>query len=85
MEKVEIKYICPNNGIIVQNNVNFLCNRCGVQKTIRVGNTYMCPECLEPEAKLECRLCGSKKVAMDIENKDKILSSIKFPMKEGDD
>ncbi len=78
MDHQQISFVCPINGNIDQDKVNFLCNRCGAEKTLKVGNSYICPECLEPDAKLECRLCGSKKVVMDIENKENILNSQNF-------
>lgn len=81
MENSEIKFLCPNDGQIDQEKVSFLCNRCESRKTIRVGNTYMCPECLEPDASLECRICGSKKVSIEIEDKKNLLKTTEISFK----
>ena len=64
-KSIKLQFTCPNDGVVLQDLVSFLCNRCG-SKMKKIGDSYLCPECLKPNAKFECRLCNSKAVKMKV-------------------
>ncbi|HLC93688.1 MAG TPA: hypothetical protein VJG85_01605 [Patescibacteria group bacterium] len=57
-----VKFICPNDGELVQEDVIFLCNNCKQDELIFKNGMYICPACLYPGENFECMLCGSKEV-----------------------
>lgn len=59
-----IKFICPNDGEISQDDVIFLCNVCKQEDLIFKDGVYMCPSCLAPGENFQCMLCDSKEVKM---------------------
>ena len=68
-EKEEkVKFICPNDGEISQDDVVFLCNHCRQDDLIYKDGMYMCPACLMPGENFECILCESKEVKMVVEH-----------------
>lgn len=60
-------FTCPNDDVITQDDVVFLCNTCESSDLIYKEGIYMCPSCLEPGENFECLKCGSKKVSMSLE------------------
>lgn len=60
-------FTCPNDGVIDQEDVVFLCNKCGRDELIVKNGVYMCPACLKPGENFQCMLCDSKAVKMTIE------------------
>jgi len=65
----KVKFICPNDGEISQDDVVFLCNHCKQDDLIYKDGMYMCPACLMPGENFECMLCESKEVKMVVETK----------------
>jgi predicted RNA-binding Zn-ribbon protein involved in translation (DUF1610 family) len=59
-----LKFICPEDGEISQDDVIFLCNVCKQEDMVYKNGAYMCPGCFEPGDNFECYHCGSKKVEM---------------------
>ena len=70
MEEIEqsknVKFKCPNCGVIFQDKVIFLCNTCAQEKLIYKEGVYMCPSCLKPGENFECMDCESKEVKMSL-------------------
>ena len=66
-----VKFICPNDGEISQEDVVFLCNHCRQDDLIYKDGIYMCPACLMPGENFECMLCESKEVKMVVVHKGK--------------
>ena len=68
MKKIRNKkyhFICPNDGIIDQKDVDFWCNRCESHHMIIKEDIYLCPSCLKKDAgNFRCRICGNEKVKM---------------------
>ncbi len=63
-QKPNIHFLCPNDGLIHQDRVTFLCNRCKQSELIYKDGIYMCPECLIGSEPFQCRLCGSVEVTI---------------------
>lgn len=63
-QDTHIKFICPNDGEISQDDVIFLCNVCNQDDVILKDGVYMCPSCLNPGENFQCMLCDSKEVKM---------------------
>jgi len=61
-----IKFKCPNCGLVERDEVIFLCNKCEQADMIYKQGVYMCPSCLTPGENFECMRCGSKEVTMKI-------------------
>lgn len=59
-----VKFICPTDGEITQDDVVFLCNVCSHDQIKEVDGVFMCKQCETSANPLECRLCGSKEVKM---------------------
>lgn len=59
-----VKFICPNDGEISQDDVIFLCNVCKQDEVILKDGLYMCPSCLNPGENFQCMICDSKEVKM---------------------
>lgn len=57
-------FTCPNDGVISQDDVIFLCNKCESSELIYKDGIYMCPSCLEPGENFQCMLCDSKEVTL---------------------
>ena len=70
MAKAKLKFTCVNDGIIGQEFVSLLCNRYG-GKMKQIDGYYICEDCLKPEAKFECRLCGEFNIKLEIVKKEK--------------
>lgn len=66
----EVKFICPNDGEISQDDVIFLCNHCKQDELIYQDGIYMCPSCFTPGQNFQCMLCDSKEVKMVHKNKN---------------
>jgi predicted RNA-binding Zn-ribbon protein involved in translation (DUF1610 family) len=64
-----LKFVCPVDGEIPQDDVIFLCNVCKQEDMVYKNGTYMCPGCFKPGDNFECYKCGSKKVEMKEEKK----------------
>jgi len=63
-EKGEHLFLCPIDGVVPQAVISVICNRCDSRNVKKVGDMYVCPECMKSTAHpFECRLCGSKKVS----------------------
>ncbi len=60
----KIKFICPNDGEVSQDDVVFLCNVCSADQIKEVDGLYICKQCEKTANPLECRICGSKDVKM---------------------
>jgi hypothetical protein len=60
----DVKFICPTDGEISQDDVIFLCNHCKQEDLIFQDGIYMCPSCLVPGQNFQCMLCDSKEVKM---------------------
>jgi hypothetical protein len=69
-EESKIKFICPNDGEISQDDVVFLCNVCSTTELKEVDGMYVCDQCENSAHPLECRMCGSKDVHLHSENLD---------------
>ena len=63
-EKSKLKFVCPKDGEISQDDVIFLCNVCKQDDLIHKDGVYMCPSCLSPGENFQCMLCDSKEVKM---------------------
>jgi len=63
-----IKFKCPSCGVLNQDDVIFLCNKCSQVEMIYKEGVYMCPSCLIPGKNFECMKCGSKEVVMRIKD-----------------
>ncbi len=63
-EKSKLKFVCPKDGEISQDDVIFLCNVCKQDDLIHKDGIYMCPSCLSPGENFQCMLCDSKEVKM---------------------
>ena len=63
-----IKFKCPECGIISRDDVIFLCNTCDQSEMVYKDGVYMCPSCLKKGENFECMKCGSKEVVMEIKN-----------------
>ncbi len=61
-----VKFVCPNDGEISQDDVVFLCNKCERADLMYTGGVYMCPACLKPGENFQCMLCDSKEVKMEL-------------------
>lgn len=59
-----LKFICPKDGEISQDDVIFLCNVCKQDELIFRDGVYMCPSCLNPGDNFQCMICDSKEVRM---------------------
>lgn len=59
-----LKFVCPNDGEISQDDVIFLCNVCKQDQLIFKDGVFMCPSCLNPGENFQCMLCDSKEVRM---------------------
>jgi hypothetical protein len=64
MDEQKLKFICPKDGEISQDDVIFLCNVCKQSDLIHKDGVYMCPSCLNPGDNFQCMLCDSKEVKM---------------------
>ncbi len=60
----KIKFICPTDGEISQDDVVFLCNVCSHDQVKEVDGLFICKQCETDANPLECRICGSKNVKM---------------------
>ena len=60
----ELKFKCPNCGIIPQEDVVFLCNHCKQDELVYKDGVYMCPQCFVPGDNFECMKCESNKVIL---------------------
>jgi predicted RNA-binding Zn-ribbon protein involved in translation (DUF1610 family) len=60
----KVKFICPKDGEVSQDDVVFLCNVCEASEVKVVDGVYLCKQCEASANPLECRLCGSKEVRM---------------------
>jgi len=65
-ENKNIKFKCPNCGVVKRDDVIFLCNKCNQVDMVYKEGVYMCPSCLVPGENFECMKCGSKEVKMII-------------------
>jgi len=63
-----IKFNCPECGVISRDDVIFLCNTCDQSEMIYEDGVYMCPSCLKKGENFECMKCGSKKVVMEMKS-----------------
>ncbi len=68
-KKGNVKFECPNCGLIDRENVLFLCNTCESRDLIEMEGMYVCPSCLKPGDNFECLLCGSTHVVMKSKKK----------------
>jgi|RifCSP16_1_1023843.scaffolds.fasta_scaffold463445_1 hypothetical protein len=59
-----VRFVCPIDGDISQDDVLFLCNNCRQEELIYKNDIYICPACLVPGENFECLICGSKEVKM---------------------
>lgn len=62
IKKREVKFVCPKDGKISQDDVAFLCNTCGKNDLIVQNDLFVCPQCLESGSNFQCMLCDSKEV-----------------------
>ncbi len=62
-EKVS-HFLCPTDGLIHQECVDFLCNKCGTKDIVYQNGMYLCPECLTKPDGFRCRLCGSREIVV---------------------
>ncbi len=58
----DCQFLCPNDGLIHQDNVTFLCNNCQSNEVELKGGMYICSKCLTEQESFQCRLCDSKEV-----------------------
>jgi len=70
-DRPEIHFLCPTDGLIHQENVIFLCNRCKQKDLILKNGIYFCPTCLTEQSSFKCLICKSNKVEIFSENKNK--------------
>ena len=63
-----IKFKCPECGVVSRDDVIFLCNTCDQADMIYKDGVYMCPSCLKKGENFECMKCGSKEVVMEIKD-----------------
>jgi rubrerythrin len=66
LESDNMVFTCPNDGVIDQDDVVFLCNKCGRDELIVKNGVFMCPACLKPGENFQCMLCDSKAVTMEV-------------------
>jgi predicted RNA-binding Zn-ribbon protein involved in translation (DUF1610 family) len=69
-KKEEVEFICPNCGIISQDDVVFLCNNCKKEYVIYKDGMYMCPSCLVPGKNFQCMKCDSVDVKLKVKTKN---------------
>lgn len=63
-EKPNTHFLCPNDGLIHQDKVSFLCNMCEQSELIYKDGIYICPKCLTESESFQCRQCSSNKVTI---------------------
>lgn len=63
-EDKELEFDCPNCGIIPQDEVIFLCNKCDSKEMVYKDGTYLCPQCLAKGENFMCYNCDSKQVKL---------------------
>jgi predicted RNA-binding Zn-ribbon protein involved in translation (DUF1610 family) len=76
-----LRFKCPNCGIISQDNVLFLCNTCENEEMIEKEGVYICPKCLKQGENFECTKCGSTEVVFATK-KDAKLETVRDIVKE---
>lgn len=64
-EQKELKFSCPNCGVINQDDVIFICNRCDSKEMVYKDGFYLCPSCFEKkENNFMCANCDSTEVKL---------------------
>lgn len=63
-EKPKTHFLCPTDGLIHQDKVNFLCNTCGQSELVFKDGIYFCPKCFTEAQSYKCQICGSTKVSI---------------------
>ena len=61
-DKLMNHFLCPNDGVVHQEFVIFLCNICKREELINIRGMYVCPAFFEDKEPLQCLLCDSRKV-----------------------
>jgi len=61
----DLKFDCPKCGVINQEDVIFLCNRCDSKEMVYKDGFYLCPLCFEKkEHNFMCANCDSIEVKL---------------------
>lgn len=61
--EVVAHFVCPQDGLIHQDCVDFLCNKCDSRELTFKDGVYLCPQCYTQVNPFRCRLCGSRKIS----------------------
>ena len=65
MDQKELHFSCPNCGMINQDDVIFICNRCDTKEMVYKDGFYLCPACLEKkDNNFMCANCDSTEVKL---------------------
>lgn len=66
-----VEFFCPNCKAVTQDDVLFLCNKCGRDELIIKNGIYLCPACLHPGENFQCLKCDSKEVKLKFKKQKK--------------
>jgi len=59
-------FVCPNDGVLSNDDVAFVCNTCDTTEVKVVDGMYVCPQCFTHIHPFQCRICDSTKVALQV-------------------
>lgn len=63
-EESNLEFECPKCGVIPQEEVVFICNKCDSKEMIQKEGAYLCPQCLTKGENFMCMNCDSKEVKL---------------------
>lgn len=60
----QVHFFCQRDGLLHQEMVSLICNKCQKSELVYRDGMYLCPKCLTNQESFQCRRCDSKEVTL---------------------